>query len=168
MDRQFLIVFTLCYFVVLARMALPLRKRVSRAGLLNGFSYRGTAAGAEDDRRVCGLVVLWRDFAGPTSPSPRAETHRGALRDRLQPGDLGVVGDRVRFSRPADVMDLFCVGISHHTANVETRERYSLRRPEEWLRAESGCDEALMLATCNRVEVYAAASEAVPTEQIAH
>ena len=65
-------------------------------------------------------------------------------------------------------MHLFCVGISHHTANVETRERYSLRRPEEWLRAESGCDEALMLATCNRVEVYAAASEAVPTEQIAH
>jgi glutamyl-tRNA reductase len=65
-------------------------------------------------------------------------------------------------------MNPFCVGISHHTANVDTRERYALRRPEESLLAESGCAETLMLATCNRVEVYAAASEAVTTEQIAH
>jgi glutamyl-tRNA reductase len=80
---------------------------------------------------------------------------------------LGVVGDRVHFSRP-NLMNLFCVGISHHTANVETRERYVPKRPEESLRAESGCAEVLMLATCNRVEVYASASKAVTTEQIAH
>lgn len=63
-------------------------------------------------------------------------------------------------------MNLFCVGISHHTAKVETRERYALQRSEEVLRTESGCDEALMLATCNRVEVYASAGTVVPTERI--
>lgn len=63
-------------------------------------------------------------------------------------------------------MSLFCVGISHHTANVETRERYALQRSEEALRAESGCAEALILATCNRVEVYVSAVSPVTTEQI--
>src|SRR6266571_312837 len=126
------------------------------------------AAGDEDDRGVCGPGLLWRDFAGPASPSPRAETHRGGVWDRRQHGGIGVVGDRVRFSRASDVTDLFCVGISHHTADVERREHYMPRRAEEWLRADSGCAEMLTLATCNRVEVYAAASETVTTEQIAH
>lgn len=63
-------------------------------------------------------------------------------------------------------MNLFCVGISHHTAKVETRERYALQRSEEVLRAESGCDEALILATCNRVEVYGSAAATVATERI--
>ena len=98
----------------------------------------------------------------------RAETHGGVAQHRIQRGGLGVVGDRVHLSRSLDVKDLFCVGISHRTASVETRERYALRRPEESLLEESGCDEALMLATCNRVEVYAAASETVTTKQIAH
>lgn len=63
-------------------------------------------------------------------------------------------------------MNLFCVGISHHTANVETRERYALQRSEEALRAESGCAEALILTTCNRVEVYVSAALPITTEQI--
>ncbi len=64
-------------------------------------------------------------------------------------------------------MNLFCVGISHHTAKVETRERYAGQRSEDALRAESGCTEALMLATCNRVEVYGSAAAPIATEQIA-
>jgi glutamyl-tRNA reductase len=92
----------------------------------------------------------------------------GAVTDRLRCGCLGVVPDRILFPRFSDAMHLFCVGISHHTANVETRERYVPRRPLESLRAESGCAEALMLATCNRVEVYGVAKEAITTEQIAH
>jgi glutamyl-tRNA reductase len=63
-------------------------------------------------------------------------------------------------------MNLFCVGISHHTAKVETRERYAGQRSEDVLRAESGCMEALMLATCNRVEVYCSAAAPIATEQI--
>ncbi len=62
-------------------------------------------------------------------------------------------------------MNLFCVGISHHTATVETRERYAPSQ-EAW-RAENGCAETLVLATCNRVEVYGAAFAPITTEQIA-
>src|SRR5215471_6258068 len=74
---------------------------------------------------------------------------------------------RLLFSRPSDVLNLFCVGISHHTANVETRERYFPRRPGESLRTDCGCAELVMLATCNRVELYAAARDTIATEQVA-
>ncbi|MEY2482269.1 MAG: glutamyl-tRNA reductase [Verrucomicrobiota bacterium] len=63
-------------------------------------------------------------------------------------------------------MNLFCVGISHHTANVETRERYAAQRSEEILRLEIGCTEALVLTTCNRVEVYGSGSAPIATENI--
>jgi glutamyl-tRNA reductase len=66
-------------------------------------------------------------------------------------------------------MNLFCVGLSHHTANVETRERFVGHAAiDRILREEAGCTEALLLTTCNRVEVYAAAEKAVPTARIAH
>lgn len=59
-------------------------------------------------------------------------------------------------------MNLFCVGLSHHTANVETRERYAdLVELNEARRAMSGCAEALLLTTCNRVEVYAVAPASI-------
>jgi glutamyl-tRNA reductase len=64
-------------------------------------------------------------------------------------------------------MSLFCIGINHRTAKVETRERYALQCSEEALRAESGCAEALILATCNRVEAYLSATSPLTTEQIA-
>ena len=57
-------------------------------------------------------------------------------------------------------MNLFCLGVSHHTANVETRERYA-RKSDEGLREKTGCVEALLLSTCNRVEVYGVAEQAV-------
>src|SRR3954468_6702698 len=63
-------------------------------------------------------------------------------------------------------MNLFCVGISHHTANVETRERYAGECSEDALRTATGCSEALLLATCNRVEVYASAETPVATDQV--
>ncbi|HEX8280033.1 MAG TPA: glutamyl-tRNA reductase, partial [Chthoniobacterales bacterium] len=65
-------------------------------------------------------------------------------------------------------MHLFCVGISHHTATVDTRERY-VRNAEaaRVLREKSGCEEALLLSTCNRVEVYGAAEHPISNEAIA-
>ena len=63
-------------------------------------------------------------------------------------------------------MNLFCVGISHHTAAVETRERYAGACSEEALRTAVGCREALLLTTCNRVEVYAVAEQPIATEQV--
>jgi glutamyl-tRNA reductase len=92
----------------------------------------------------------------------------GAVGNHFLRGDLTVVGDRIFFSRSPNMMNLFCVGISHHTANVETRERYLPRRPAESLRTDCGCAETVMLATCNRVELYAAACDTVTTEQVAH
>jgi glutamyl-tRNA reductase len=63
-------------------------------------------------------------------------------------------------------MNLFCVGISHHTANVETRERYAGAGPERSLREESGCREVLTLETCNRVEIYGSTERPVSTDEI--
>ena len=64
-------------------------------------------------------------------------------------------------------MNLFCVGISHHTASLETRERYVRNlETDRMLRDESGCAEVLVLSTCNRVEVYAVSEQPVASESI--
>lgn len=64
-------------------------------------------------------------------------------------------------------MNLFCVGLSHHTANVETRERFAAGAGAERALRAAGCAEALVLATCNRVEVYGASEKRVSTDEIA-
>ena len=64
-------------------------------------------------------------------------------------------------------MNLFCVGLSHHNTSVETRERFAGHAETDCVLRRSGCREALLLATCNRVEVYAAAEERVATKEIA-
>ena len=64
-------------------------------------------------------------------------------------------------------MNLFCVGLSHHTANVETRERFSGHAETDCILRDSGCAEALVLTTCNRVEVYGASEARVSTLDIA-
>ena len=64
-------------------------------------------------------------------------------------------------------MNLFCVGLSHHTANVETRERFAGSAGAECTLRASGCAEVLVLATCNRVEVYGASEKRVSTDEIA-
>src|SRR5947209_1913601 len=64
-------------------------------------------------------------------------------------------------------MNLFCVGLSHHTTNVETRERFAGHPETDCVLRGAGCAEALLLTTCNRVEVYAASAAPVPTEEIA-
>jgi glutamyl-tRNA reductase len=64
-------------------------------------------------------------------------------------------------------MNLFCVGLSHHTTNVETRERFAGHPESDCVLRNSGCAEVLLLSTCNRVEVYGAAETLVPTQEIA-
>jgi glutamyl-tRNA reductase len=56
-------------------------------------------------------------------------------------------------------MPLALVGVSHHTAPVEVRERLAFAPDEargalEVLRGEAGVREAVLLSTCNRTEVY--------------
>ncbi len=63
-------------------------------------------------------------------------------------------------------MNLFCIGLSHHTANVATREQFAGNATAESVVRKAGCNEALLLTTCNRVEVYAVSDLRVSTEEI--
>lgn len=58
-------------------------------------------------------------------------------------------------------MSIVVIGLSHHTAPVALRERFAIAEqaiPEllGQLRANGLADEAVVLSTCNRVELYAA------------
>src|SRR5438034_5213158 len=64
-------------------------------------------------------------------------------------------------------MNLFSVGLSHHTANVETREGFAGHPESDCLLRDIGCAEALVLTTCNRVELYGASETRVSTDDIA-
>jgi glutamyl-tRNA reductase len=64
-------------------------------------------------------------------------------------------------------MNFFCVGLSHHTADVATREQFAGSATTESIVRETRCAEALLLTTCNRVEVYAVSSRRVSTDEIA-
>jgi glutamyl-tRNA reductase len=57
--------------------------------------------------------------------------------------------------------ELFCIGLSHKTAPLSVRERMALpeERQVEVLRGLQGVPEAMLISTCNRVEVYAVATE---------
>jgi glutamyl-tRNA reductase len=61
-------------------------------------------------------------------------------------------------------MNLFCLGLNHETAPVEVREKYSV--PMERLGERSrelteldGVSEAVVISTCNRMEVYVATKD---------
>jgi glutamyl-tRNA reductase len=69
-------------------------------------------------------------------------------------------------------MRFVAVGISHHTAPVELRERLALsqeRVPQvlAMLRAEGLSREGILLSTCNRVELYAVPEAKVEPDRLA-
>jgi glutamyl-tRNA reductase len=55
-------------------------------------------------------------------------------------------------------MELFCIGVSHKTAPVEMREKLALPESEQHalLTELSQYGEAMLISTCNRVELYLA------------
>ena len=62
-------------------------------------------------------------------------------------------------------MEILCLGLSHHTAPVELRERFAIPDGEiataaAQLKAAPGVSEAVVISTCNRVEFYLAAEPA--------
>jgi glutamyl-tRNA reductase len=68
-------------------------------------------------------------------------------------------------------MPLFAIGISHHTAPIEIRERVAVARAEyseriQQLKTLPGIEEAVILGTCNRTEIYCLAAEAEGGEVI--
>jgi glutamyl-tRNA reductase len=77
------------------------------------------------------------------------------------------MGNHVYGANDFAAMNLFCVGLSHHTANVETRERFAGHAQSECILRNAGCAEVLLLTTCNRVEVYGASQKRVSTEEVA-
>ncbi|MEA3212829.1 MAG: glutamyl-tRNA reductase [Chthoniobacter sp.] len=59
-------------------------------------------------------------------------------------------------------MEILCLGLSHHTAPVEVRERFAIPDGElaavvGQLKSAPGVHEAVLVSTCNRVEFYLAA-----------
>jgi len=61
-------------------------------------------------------------------------------------------------------MPLFTIGISHHTAPIEIREKVAIPRTEYAARvsalcAQPGIEEAVILGTCNRTEIYCLSSQ---------
>lgn len=62
-------------------------------------------------------------------------------------------------------MEILCIGLNHETAPVAVRERLalkgdSLQETLQWLKGQSGVQEALVLSTCNRVELYLVTEQA--------
>jgi len=64
-------------------------------------------------------------------------------------------------------MNFFCVGLNHHTAPIEARERFAGHARSPAVLRDLGCSEVLLLTTCNRVEIYAAAGANIANEEIA-
>src|SRR5438874_2656345 len=64
-------------------------------------------------------------------------------------------------------MNLFCFGLNHRTAPIEARERFVGHARTEALLRDLGCHEVLLLTTCNRVEIYAAADRGILSEHLA-
>lgn len=67
-------------------------------------------------------------------------------------------------------MELILTGLSHKTAPVELRERFAIpadgvpRALERLLGGDFPLKEAVLLSTCNRVEIYGVSSSAEPPE----
>src|SRR5687768_5757251 len=63
-------------------------------------------------------------------------------------------------------MPIVVIGLSHHTSAVEMRERFAFADAAipaalETLKSRGVVDEAVIVSTCNRVELYAATSQPV-------
>ena len=61
-------------------------------------------------------------------------------------------------------MEVLCLGLSHKTAPVETRERFAvgdahLGEFSSLLAQTPGVSEAVVVSTCNRVEYYVAVED---------
>ena len=68
-------------------------------------------------------------------------------------------------------MTVLALGINHKTASVELREKLAFspeRLPEALIsvQKEAGCDEGVILSTCNRTEVYSFGEESEPQQLI--
>lgn len=66
-------------------------------------------------------------------------------------------------------MDLICIGLNHETAPVEVREKFAVPMEELGLKSHEltmldGINEAVVISTCNRMEVYVASENVEQAE----
>ena len=64
-------------------------------------------------------------------------------------------------------MEILCIGLNHETAPVAVRERLaltgdSLQETLQWLKGQPAVQEALVLSTCNRTEIYVKSAQGEP------
>jgi Glutamyl-tRNAGlu reductase, N-terminal domain len=110
-----------------------------------------------------GIEALWTSSAkegvGRRSRwlSPRVDARSCAQRDWAPRYRTAAFG----------AMNFFCIGLSHHTSNVATREQFAGNATAESIARQAGCAEALLLTTCNRVEVYGVSNKRISTDEIA-
>lgn len=142
---------------------------------------------------ILGLLFLAPPMSGLVAPSlrvaPRRATVPGAaptaeadtqakvamLEEAMLPLGSAALSDEEaaalkrekRLKMSTEALDVFVVGLSHHNAKVEVREKLAI--PEaEWEEAatqivgqsDGAIAEAAVLSTCNRFEVYFAARDA--------
>src|SRR5882724_1377971 len=131
------------------------------------FFYFPTVAACAVGGRHWNLDALCGDFARPASSTACAETRSRTLRYRICRSVNASLGNYFLGPNTSAAMNLFCVGLSHHTANVETRESFAGHAESDCILRRAGCAEALVLTTCNRVEVYGASEKRVSTDEIA-
>ena len=60
-------------------------------------------------------------------------------------------------------MPVLCVGLNHHSCPVTVREKFAFAEAKvpaslQTIRESGIADEAVILSTCNRVEIYASTS----------
>ena len=116
-----------------------------------------------------GLGDLRPADRGPAAHGLGRTRGRPAGHRRLRVGGLHLrLDDRCGAARSATALVIVVVGVSHRTAPLAVRE--ALAFPRERMaealappsRAKRASREAMMLSTCNRVEVYGRAEEARP------
>src|SRR6266536_6529567 len=113
------------------------------------------------------VAALRGNLASPPSQVARAKTCGRVMHYWLQRCSGASVGNHIHRAAASSAMNLFCIGLSHHTANVATREQFAGNATAESIARQAGCAETLLLTTCNRVEVYAVSDKRISTDEIA-
>src|SRR5438874_9858028 len=112
----------------------------------------------------CNLDFVRRNFARPLFTLDGAAPDCHALCSGIRRRAVASMEHRVcRSSR----MNFFCFGLNHRTAPIEARERFAGHARSPAVLRDLGCSEVLLLTTCNRVEIYAAADANIANEEIA-
>ena len=112
----------------------------------------------------CNLDFIRRNFAGTLFTLDGAAAGCHALCSGIRCRAVSSMEHRVcRSSR----MNFFCFGLNHRSAPIEARERFAGHARSPALLRDRGCSEVLLLTTCNRVEIYAAANANIANEEIA-